>query len=103
MSFTARLTSFILQQYKTGFKVELKYIKSAVVVNGMVNADEGLFSISRKRMVPAKNTADKKTTMLTAATEHWTLCFCIVLYLLELFDSLVLEDCSELKNVESEE
>ena len=27
VSFTARLTSFILQQYKIGFKVELKYIK----------------------------------------------------------------------------
>ena len=29
VSFTARLTSLILQQYKIGFKVELKYIKSA--------------------------------------------------------------------------
>ena len=48
VSFTARLTSLILQQYKIGFKVELKYIKSAVVVNVMINTDEGLFSISRK-------------------------------------------------------
>ena len=48
VSFTARLTSLILQQYKIGFKVELKYIKSAVVVNAMMNTDEGLFSISRK-------------------------------------------------------
>ena len=52
-----------------------------------------------KRMAPTKNTANNKTAMLTAVTVHWTLSFCIVLYLLELFDSLVLEDCSELKNV----
>ena len=44
VSFTARLTSLILQQCKIEFKVELKYIKSVVVVNGMVNADEGLLS-----------------------------------------------------------
>ena len=50
-------------------------------------------------MAPTKNTANNKTTMLTAATEHWTLCLFIVLYLLELFDSLVLEDCSELEKV----
>ena len=50
-------------------------------------------------MAPTKNTANNKTTMLTAATEHWTLSFCIVLYLLELFDSLVLEDCCALENV----
>ena len=43
-------------------------------------------------MAPGTNTANNKTTMLTAATERWTLSFCIVLYLLELFDSLVLED-----------
>ena len=48
VSFTARLTSLILQQYKIGFKVELKYIKSAVVVNAVMNSEEGLFSISRK-------------------------------------------------------
>ena len=48
VSFTARLTSLILQQYKIGFKVELKYIKSAVVVNAMMNTDEGLFSIPWK-------------------------------------------------------
>ena len=59
----------------------------------MVNADEGLFSISRRRMAPTKNTVNKKTTLLTAATGRWTLSFCIVLHLLDLFDSLVLEDC----------
>ena len=48
VSFTARLTSLILRQFKIGFKVALKYIKSVVVFNGTVNADEGLFSISRK-------------------------------------------------------
>ena len=47
MSFTSRLISLILQQYKIGFKVELKYIKVIVVARGMVNADEGR-SISRK-------------------------------------------------------
>ena len=52
-----------------------------------------------KRMAPTKNTANNKTTILTAATGHWTLSFCIVLYLLELFDSLVLEDCCALENV----
>ena len=31
VSFTARLTSLILQQYKIGFKVELKCIKVSVV------------------------------------------------------------------------
>ena len=50
-------------------------------------------------MAPTKNTANNKTTMLTAATEHWIMSFCIVLYLLELFDSRVLEDCSALENV----
>ena len=55
VSFTARLTSLILQQCKIGFKVELKYIKSVVVVNGMVNADEGLLSICRRA-----NGANKK-------------------------------------------
>ena len=60
VSFTARLTSFILQQYKIWFKVELKYIKSAVVVNRMANADEGLFSISRKA-----NGANKKIRQIT--------------------------------------
>ena len=54
VSLTARLTSFILQQYKIGFKVELKYIKSIVVFNGMMNA-EGIFSISRRA-----NGANKK-------------------------------------------
>ena len=48
VSFTARLTSLILQQYKIGFKVELKDIKSAVVVNALINTGEGLFWISRK-------------------------------------------------------
>ena len=57
------------------------------------------FQFLGKRMAPTKDTATNKTTMLTAATEHWTLSFCIVLYLLKLFDSLVLEDCSELVKV----
>ena len=42
-SFTARLTSMILQQYKIGFKVELKYIKVNVVFVGVTNTDEGIF------------------------------------------------------------
>ena len=57
------------------------------------------FQFLGKRTAPTKNTANNKTTMLTAATEHWTLSFCIVLYLLELFDSMVLKDYSELENV----
>ena len=62
------------------------------------------FKFLGKGMAPTKNAANNKTTMLTAATEHWTLsfCTCIVLYLLELFDSLVLEDCSELEQVGDE-
>ena len=43
-------------------------------------------------MAPATNTANNKTTMPTEATERWTLSFCIVLYLLELYDSLPLKD-----------
>ena len=48
VSFTARLTSLILQQCKIGFKVELKRTKSAVVATAVINTDEGLVSISRK-------------------------------------------------------
>ena len=43
-------------------------------------------------MTPATNTANNKTTSLTAATERFTLSFCIVLYLLDVVDSLLLED-----------
>ena len=48
VSFTARPTTLILQQYKIGFKVEFKYITSAVVVNRSVSTDKGLLSFSRK-------------------------------------------------------
>ena len=47
MSFTTRLTSLIIQQYKIGFKVELKYIKVIVVPNGVTSIDEILFSVFR--------------------------------------------------------
>ena len=47
VSFTALLISVILQQYKIGFKVELKYIKDVVVRKAVESADEGLFSNSR--------------------------------------------------------
>ena len=43
-------------------------------------------------ITPATNTANNKTTLLTAATERSTLSFGIVLYLLEVVDSLLLED-----------
>ena len=43
MSFTARLTSLILQQYKIGFKVDLENIKVIVVPNGVTSTDEGLY------------------------------------------------------------
>ena len=46
VSFTALLISLILQQYKIGFKVELKYIKDVVVRKAVESADEGLFSNS---------------------------------------------------------
>ena len=46
--FTTRLTSLILQQYKIGFKVELRNTKVIVVINGMIIAYEDVFSISRK-------------------------------------------------------
>ena len=49
-------------------------------------------------MAPATNTANNKTTMLTEATERWTLSFCIVLYPFELFESL-LEDYYGLESV----
>ena len=47
MSFTARLNSFVLQQYKIGFKVKLKNTNVIVVNNGVIssNIDEGLFSV----------------------------------------------------------
>ena len=41
--FTARLTSKILQQYKIGFKVELKYVKVKVVFAGVTSTDKGIF------------------------------------------------------------
>ena len=47
MPFTTRLTSLILQQYKIGFKVELKNIKVIVVINGVTSIDEILFSVFR--------------------------------------------------------
>ena len=46
MSFTVRLTSLIFQQYKIGFKVELKNIKVTVQYNGRYKAYESVFSIS---------------------------------------------------------
>ena len=48
MSLTTRLNSLILQQYKIGFKVELRNTKVMVVVNGIKIAYEDVFSISRK-------------------------------------------------------
>ena len=48
VSFTTRLTSLILQQYKIGFKVELRNNKVIVVINGMKIAYEDVFLISRK-------------------------------------------------------
>ena len=57
------------------------------------------FQFLEARLAPTKNTANNKTAMLTATTERWTLSFCIVLYLLELFDSLVLEGCYGLECV----
>ena len=47
VSFTARLTSLILQQYKIGFKVELKYNKVVVASKVMENSDKRLFSVCR--------------------------------------------------------
>ena len=55
MSFTARLTSLILQQYKIGFKVELKKINVNVVPNGVTSTDERLFSVFRN----ANNASNK--------------------------------------------
>ena len=46
ISLTVRLTSLILQQYKIGFKVELKNINVTVPYNGKYKADEWVFSIS---------------------------------------------------------
>ena len=46
MSFTVRLTSLIFQQYKIGFKVELKSIKVIVEHTGKYKADDSVFSIS---------------------------------------------------------
>ena len=46
ISFTVRLISLIFQQYKIGFKVELKNIKVTVKYSGIYKADECVFSIS---------------------------------------------------------
>ena len=43
-------------------------------------------------MAIATNAANNKTATLTEATKRWKPSFCIVLYLLGLFDSLPLED-----------
>jgi len=43
-------------------------------------------------MTPATNAANNKTTLLTAASERWTLSFCIGLYLFDVVDTLLLED-----------
>ena len=57
LSFTTRLTSLILQQYKIGFKVELRNTKVIVVINGIKIAYEDVFSISREwRMANGANT-----------------------------------------------
>ena len=50
-------------------------------------------------MTPATNTAINKATLLSAATERFTLSFCIVLYLLDVVDSLLLEDLRRLERV----
>ena len=55
MSFTARLTSLILQQYKIGFKVELKKINVIVVPNGVTSTDERFFLVFRN----ANNASNK--------------------------------------------
>jgi len=43
VTFTALLISLILQQYKIGFKVELKYTKVMVKERAAESADERLF------------------------------------------------------------
>ena len=43
-------------------------------------------------MTPATNAANNKKTLLTAASERWTLSFCIVLYLFDVVDTLLFED-----------
>ena len=48
VSFTTRLTSLILQQYKIEFKVELKSTKVIVIINGMKIAYKDVFSIPRE-------------------------------------------------------
>ena len=47
MSFSARLNSLILQEYKIGFEVELKNTNVIVVIKGVMstNINEGLFSV----------------------------------------------------------
>ena len=55
MSFTARLTSLILQQYKIGFKVALKKINVIVVPNGVTSTNERLFLVFRN----ANNASNK--------------------------------------------
>ena len=47
ISFTTLLVSLIFQQYKIGFKIELKNTKNMVLCKAVETADEALFSNSR--------------------------------------------------------
>ena len=58
------------------------------------------FQFLDARMALTTCTGNSKTPKLTAATVRWTPSFCIGIYSMELFDSLVLEDCYELAFVD---
>ena len=58
------------------------------------------FQFLDARMALTTYTGNNKTPKPTAATVRWTLSFYIVIYSIELFDSLVLEDWYELEFVD---
>ena len=68
MFFTVRLTSLIFQQYKIGFKVELKKSKVIVEYNGKYKGDECVFSMSRRANATIRIYGNNKTLKPTAAT-----------------------------------
>ena len=95
VSFTARLTSLISNNTKLGLTLSWNTLK----LQWYLQPWRDYFQFFDKRMASATKAASNKTAMLTEAKERWKLFFCIVLYLLELFDSLPLEDYYGLKCV----
>ena len=75
-------------------------LKSPWNKTGYKNLVTQFFQVVDVRVKPTANTANNKTLPTSAGIVRWTLSFCIVIYLMKLFDSLVLEDCYEPESVD---